>query len=83
MPQLIPISPRGTITLPKVYREKHNFKTPGKVKLQETAEGIEIKPLPNFLNLYGALDGPHDGKPLNFSSLREEFENEIAQRKHG
>lgn len=83
MPQLVPISPRGTITLPKSYREKHNFKTPGKVKIDNTSKGVELKPLPDFESLYGSLANTRPSKPLDFSRLRREFEEEVAQKKHG
>lgn len=78
MQTIVPISKRGTLTLPKEIRERENIKTPGKVKIELDDTGIKIKPVRHFVSLYGSVI--HKGKPLDYRKLRSSFAQEVAQK---
>lgn len=76
---VIPISKRGTLTLPQPLREKYDVETPGQVEVVPEDEGVKIKPISSFMKKFGVVE--HRGKPLDFDSLRRKFEKEISTKK--
>lgn len=76
MKNVISVSKRGTLTLPKSVREKYGVETPGQVEIIPEEEGIKVRAVSSFIKHFGAVK--HEGKPLDFRSLRDEFEKEVS-----
>jgi len=73
MERIIPINERGNLTLPKDLRTKYGLDSPGQVIIEESPEGLLIRPSVTFpLEIYS------DERIQEFTESNEEDLHNIS-----
>lgn len=76
----VSITSQGQISIPASLRSLFNLKTTNKANIIPTEGGLLIKPVVDFLELYGSLSTQK--KPLSNSAIHEIFSESVANRKN-
>jgi len=69
------VTRKGQITIPVELRRKYDIKEGSLILIEDTGEGILLKPIPRFEDLAGVDKGKYDVKELKemLDKVREEW----------
>jgi len=69
------VTRKGQITIPVELRRKYDIKEGSLILVEDTSEGILLKPIPRFEDLAGVDKGKYDVKELKemLDKVREEW----------
>lgn len=78
------VSTKGQVILPKAIRELRRWKSGTRLKVEDTAEGVLLKPAPAFPQtrseeVFASL--PRSGKPKTLAEMESAIATE-AKRRH-
>jgi len=75
MKKTVVVTRKGQITIPVEFREKYGIKVGDVILVEETSDGILLRPIPRFEELAGVDQGKYNVKKLKefLDKVREDW----------